>query len=131
MDNIGAPCVVVAHSYGGAPTTQALPGAEMVKRVVYVSGWQLDVGESALSVMGERPPGWLRENKEAGYYEMSPWDVFYRDLPEEEAAAAAAALGPQSRSSLEQSLTQAVWRTGTFTTHIYGEDEGSAQMYKG
>ncbi|MEV0715008.1 alpha/beta hydrolase [Asanoa sp. NPDC050611] len=50
--DIGRSCVVLAHSYGGAPTTQALAGVDSVLRVVYLSAWQLDVGESLLSIIG-------------------------------------------------------------------------------
>jgi pimeloyl-ACP methyl ester carboxylesterase len=123
VDSIDRPCVVAAHSYGAVPATQALPGAENVRRVIYICGWQLDVGESVLDEIGGKPLDWMPE-MEGGYYDMlTPREIFYADMPEEDVAAAAAALGPQSVSSFTETLTQAVWRTDTFTTHIYGKDE--------
>lgn len=130
VDGIGRPTVVAAHSYGAAPTTQALPGAETVRRVVYISGWQLDIGESVLDEIGGKPLDWMPE-KAGGYYDMTdPRTIFYPDLSEEDFAAAAAALGPQSVSSFTETLTQAVWRTGVFCTSFYGENEVQMPYYK-
>jgi pimeloyl-ACP methyl ester carboxylesterase len=131
VDKVGRPCVVVAHSYGSVPTTQALPGAETVRRVVYISGWQLDVGDSVLDQIGGKPLEWMPE-QEGGWYDMTaPREIFFSDLSEEDAAAAAAELGPQSVSSFTQTLTQAVWRTSIPTTHIYSEGEVMAPLFKG
>jgi pimeloyl-ACP methyl ester carboxylesterase len=131
VDSVGGPCVVVAHSYGAAAATQALPGAETVRRVVFLSGFQLDVGESIFSWTGGKPSPWMEADKDGVYYDMTmPREVFYQDLSDEDAAAAAAALGPHNLLSFEQTLTQAVWRTGTFITHIYGEDEVFAPAFK-
>src|SRR5690242_20031242 len=38
---IDGPVVVLAHSYGGVPTTQALGAAPNVQRIVYVAAFQL------------------------------------------------------------------------------------------
>jgi pimeloyl-ACP methyl ester carboxylesterase len=131
VDGVGGPCVVVAHSYGAAPASQALPGADNVRRVVFISGFQLDVGESILSHTGGAPAPWMQADENGIYYDMTmPREVFYQDMAAEDAAAAAAALGPQNLASCEQTLTQAVWRTGTFVTHIYGEDEAFAPAFK-
>ena len=43
---IDGPVVVVAHSYGGIPTTQALPYARNVRRIIYLAAFQLHAGES-------------------------------------------------------------------------------------
>jgi hypothetical protein len=40
--------VVVAHSYGGMPITQAAAGLPQVLHIVYLATFQLDVGESKL-----------------------------------------------------------------------------------
>jgi hypothetical protein len=97
---IDGPLVVVAHSYGGIPATQALSGAGNVVRIVYLAAFQLDVGESLLSGIGGSPAPWWNIRKRdgiAGYIEaMTPVDVFYGDVDPEVAQQAAAQLGYQS-----------------------------------
>ena len=60
---IEGPVVVVAHSYGGVPTTQAFRQAGNVARIIYVAAFQLLAGESLVSArrrvvdaMVEAPP---------------------------------------------------------------------------
>lgn len=48
----GKEVVVVCHSYGGTPTTQALAGLKGVKRVVYLAAIIPKVGESNAVAMG-------------------------------------------------------------------------------
>lgn len=38
---IDGPVVVLSHSYGAVPTTQALAGANNVRRILYLAAWQL------------------------------------------------------------------------------------------
>ncbi len=38
---IDGPVVVLAHSYGGIPTTQALPYARNVQHIIYLAAFQL------------------------------------------------------------------------------------------
>jgi hypothetical protein len=52
IDAVQAPLVVVGHSYGGAPVTQATPGAANVSHIVYVSAFALDEGESLMTCFG-------------------------------------------------------------------------------
>jgi pimeloyl-ACP methyl ester carboxylesterase len=130
VDTIGRPCVVAAHSYGAIPVTQGLPGAANLRRVVSICGWLLDVGESLLSTIGGKPLEWMPE-QEGGWYDMtSPREIFYADMSEEDAAAAAATLGPTSVASFTETLTQAVWRTEIPVTAIYAEDEVMAPFFK-
>jgi pimeloyl-ACP methyl ester carboxylesterase len=130
VDAIGRPCVVAPHSYGAVPVTQGLPGAANLRRVVSICGWLLDVGESILSVIGGKPTEWMPE-REGGWYDMtSPREIFYADMSEEDAAAAAATLGPTSVASCTETVTQAVWRTDVPVTAIYAEDEVMAPFFK-
>jgi len=46
---IDRPVVVVAHSYGGIPTTQGLTNARNVRQIVYLASFQLNVGDWLLS----------------------------------------------------------------------------------
>ncbi|NMO55716.1 alpha/beta hydrolase [Actinoplanes sp. TBRC 11911] len=126
-DAVDGPVVVVAHSYGAAPANQGLAGSANVVRIVSLAGFQLDVGESMLSRSeGKRPYYFGADHYDEGYFEMTdPVAIFYPDLDPAEAKIAVDALGPQSAASMEQSLTQAAWRT-IDTTYI--RTTGEAQV---
>ena len=113
---IHRPVVVLAHSYGGIPTTQGLTNARNVSHIVYLASFQLDVGDGLLS--GNRGGAllpWEKLHHRNGiddYVEaMTPETVFYNDLDATAAARAARQLGYQSYTSMRQPLTEAAWRT--------------------
>jgi pimeloyl-ACP methyl ester carboxylesterase len=64
IQEIDRPVVVVAHSYGGAVVSEgaALPN---VRHIVYVAGFQLDVGEALLGQGVDVPAWWVIENDQA------------------------------------------------------------------
>ncbi|MEU7798092.1 alpha/beta hydrolase [Micromonospora arborensis] len=109
------PVVVVAHSYGGIPTSQALAGADNVRRIVYLAAFQIEIGESLLSSAGGSPPPWWKIHQDAGtgeYVEaLNPAEVFYGDVDTEIARQAVTRLGYQSYRSKTQEQTQAAWHT--------------------
>lgn len=109
---IDGPVVVVAHSYGGIPVTEALGAADNVRRLVYLGGFQLEVGDSALSSMAADPPAYLEVHEKDGYFTVRrPQEIFYGDVDPELAREAVAKLGLQSLASGFQPLTQAAWHT--------------------
>lgn len=108
--------VVVAHSYGGVPTTQALANAPNVRKIVYLAAFQLEAGESLLS---QNPDGALwpwtklrhRDGAEDFVEVMTPAEVFYNDLDAVTAEFAVSEIGYQSYSSMRQPLTETAWKT--------------------
>ncbi|MEV1068997.1 alpha/beta hydrolase [Streptomyces sp. NPDC050263] len=119
LESIDGPVVVVAHSYGGIPASQAVAEAGNVARVVYLSAFQLDVGESLLGFYG------VPVSAERGDFETWPGDpveMFYGDLPRAEAEEAAKRLVPQSAKSFSDALTEAGWHTVP-STYIVCEDD--------
>ena len=119
--DVDGPVVVCAHSYGGVPVSQGLAGISAVKHIVYLNSFLLDIGESMLGNRGGTyPPHWrVHENEQ--YVEMIGAEkVFYNDLSQRDAEIAAAALGPQSLTSMRQPLTQAAWHD-TASTYVIGE----------
>lgn len=66
VEAIGGPVVVVAHSYGGIPTTQALVGMPNVKSIVYLAAFQLEVGDTLLSSVGGDPASWWEFHQQDG-----------------------------------------------------------------
>jgi pimeloyl-ACP methyl ester carboxylesterase len=131
VENVGGPVVVCAHSYGAVPASQGLAGVSAVKRLVYLTPFMLDVGESLLSSVGGTPPDfWGMEHAADGYTDMlRAEEIFYPDLDPETAAQAAAGLGPQSISSLEQPLTQAAWHSIP-STFVIGTKDLGAPFYQ-
>jgi pimeloyl-ACP methyl ester carboxylesterase len=126
VESVGGPVVVVAHSYGGAPTTQALVGLEsVVKRIVYLNAFMPDVGESVVGVLGGPDWFWGLEHVADGYYDMLfAEEVFYSDFEPLAAAMAAADLGPHSVKALEQPVTQAAWHTIP-SSYVIGEKDNA------
>jgi pimeloyl-ACP methyl ester carboxylesterase len=98
---IDGPVVVVAHSYGGIPTTQGLTNARNVRNIIFLASFQLDVGDSLLS---QNPGGVLlpwndlhhRDGIDDFVEAMTPETVFFNDLDATTAANAVSQIGYQS-----------------------------------
>ncbi|MCW2507931.1 MAG: hypothetical protein JWP68_1079, partial [Modestobacter sp.] len=52
LAGIEGPVVVVGHSYGGLPITEAATAEDGVAHLVYLCAFQLDVGDSLVSSLG-------------------------------------------------------------------------------
>lgn len=108
LGRIDGPVVVVAHSYGGVPVTQAVAETGGVSRIVYLAAYQLDAGESLLGFHGAPIP-----DDPAGLQPVpdDPHSMFYGDVPDTEAQEASRRLVPQSTRSFAEPLTKAAWHT--------------------
>jgi pimeloyl-ACP methyl ester carboxylesterase len=112
---IDRPLVVVAHSYAGVPTTQALSDAQNVERIIYLAAFQVNLGESLLTPNGGRLMPWAKLHRRDGigdYVEVTtPRTVFYNDVDDKTAETAVSQLGYQSYASMRQPLTEIAWKT--------------------
>jgi pimeloyl-ACP methyl ester carboxylesterase len=109
---VDGPVVVCAHSYGGMPVTEALKGVSNVVGLVYLCGFQLDVGDSLLSAVGGSAPSWWDVHRAERYVDpLRPFEIFYADVRPHTARGAVARLGHQALAAFEQPLTRAAWRT--------------------
>lgn len=123
IDAIDGPVVVVAHSYGGAPTTQGAAGAENVSHIVYLTAFMLDEGESLFGLVGEVEPDWWQVAEDGeSLMPGRPQEIFFNDVPEEAADAAAARLAPQSMAAVKTPITAVAWR-GIPTTYVICEQD--------
>lgn len=126
VEAIDGPVVVVAHSYGGVPTTQALVGAEDVAHLVYIAAFALDAGESLLGAVGGVAPSWWVVDgplTTAGTAEEPAEQLFFNDLPEDVARANAARLQAQATSPFQEAIDGAAWRSIP-STYVITERDG-------
>jgi len=124
IDAIDDDVVVVAHSYGGVPTTQGA-GAGNVTHIVFISAFVLDAGESLFAAVGSVQPDWWNVKDglaTAGTDARPAQTLFYADLPPAEADVAAARLTAQSERAYHDEVTVASWR-GRPTTYVITEQD--------
>lgn len=120
LASIDGPVVVLAHSYGGIPVTQAVAEAGNVLRVVYLAAYQLDVGESLLGHHGAPVPP-----EPHGFRPVpeGPVAMFYGDVHGSRADEAVGRLVPQSTRSFTDTVTRAGWRTLPSTYIVCEHDQ--------
>jgi len=112
IDDADGDILVVAHSYGGAPVSQAAEGARNVAHLLYLTAFMLDEGESLFGLVGGVAPGWwIMAPDERSLMPAGPEELFYNDLPPDQAKEAAARLQPQSVRAVRQPITAAAWRS--------------------
>jgi pimeloyl-ACP methyl ester carboxylesterase len=123
--------VLVGHSYGGEVISVAANGAANVKSLVYVAGYALDAGESAVKMSMRFPEGTLGATlappvpePDGGkdlYIDQAKFRAqFAADVPEAEAAAMAATQRPVTEAALGEAVGPPAWKTLP-SWFIYGE----------
>lgn len=122
LAGIDGPTVVVAHSYGGAVATQAITADSGVTHIVYLCAFQLDVGESLLGLVGGQAPPWW-EVHERHIVARTPEAIFYNKVSPELTARSVAALRLQSRTSVEEIVTQTAWSAVASTYVVCDADQ--------
>jgi pimeloyl-ACP methyl ester carboxylesterase len=125
LDDVAGPTVLVGHSYGGLPITEASAGRDDVVRLVYVCAFLLDVGVSLLDAAGGEPPAFWQVSEDGRWMTPGqPEQVFYADCPPDVTAAAVARLTPQSMSSCTTPLRAVGWSTLPATYVVADGDVG-------
>jgi pimeloyl-ACP methyl ester carboxylesterase len=127
VSSVDGPVLVLAHSYGGVPVTEALDTAtENVQRIVYLVSFPLGLGESmaATATQGGNlplPPNW-GVHEDEGYVTMDDPESLFYDAEPALARAAIDGLTYQSWSSLIQPVTNAAWQVIPSTYIIADKD---------
>jgi pimeloyl-ACP methyl ester carboxylesterase len=124
LDSIDGDVIVVAHSYGGIPITNAATGDPDVRALVYVAAYVPDEGETFGQIQ-ERVPGQLTPDRLViGPYTTPDGaesvgatiavdvfaGLFAADLPADQAAAVAAAQMPLDVAALGEPSGPPAWR---------------------
>jgi pimeloyl-ACP methyl ester carboxylesterase len=119
MKTIDGPIVLVAHSYGGAVTTEAATLVGNVKALVYLNALALDAGETNLGITERFPNEFgkaLRPQPFPGgtdlYVDRASFHrLFAADLPARTAARMASAQRPVSLAAVQEPSTEPAWKT--------------------
>ena len=120
LSDIGGPVVIMAHSYGGIPVTQASAAAHNVSRLIYLSAYLPDVDGSMFTLHGAPDP-----EDTTGLFPTigSPRISLYADLSDEESAAAESRLIDQTALSFAGRVTAAGWKHIPTTYIISDQDQ--------
>jgi len=117
IDQQGGPCLLVAHSYGGAVITEA-GNDPLVVGLVYIAAHMPDKGESEAD-NGKRFPSDLSKSNAIkktadGYTYLDPaqfHEYFAADVPAEQAAFMARSQVPNAADNFKALITSAAWRS--------------------
>ncbi len=124
VTSLAGPVVLVGHSYGGVVVTEAAQGLDQVQRLVYVTAFVPDAGESLLDQVTYGPLEWIVPAGEGllGVAEDRARDLFYADVDPAAAARAQQRLRPQAAASFGQPVQAAAWRDVPSTYVVCTED---------
>jgi pimeloyl-ACP methyl ester carboxylesterase len=102
LERIGGPVVVLAHSYGGLPVTEAAAAASNVSRLIYLAAFLVDPGVSLNTAIADPLP-----SGHSGTLPPPPDPVamLYADVPAVLADRAVARLVPQTIRSFNEVLS--------------------------
>ncbi|NMO52097.1 alpha/beta hydrolase [Actinoplanes sp. TBRC 11911] len=118
INKLSGPIVVVAHSYGGIPASEAV---ENVQHLVYLTAYVPDANESMVSLHGAPEP-----DSSEGLFHIprDPREQLYHDLPEEMRERAVSLMVDQRLQPFVDRTTRAAWRTVP-TSYIITDDDHS------
>mgnify|MGYP003331597408 CR=1 FL=1 len=110
VDSISGDCVVLGHSYGGLSLTEGLVGAKNVKKLIFLTAFVLDKGETLFQACGSVDPAWwVRNSDNTRLTTENPAAVFYNTCSKEIADKAVAQLRTHSLLSFNQEITKTAW----------------------
>jgi pimeloyl-ACP methyl ester carboxylesterase len=119
LKTINGPIVLVAHSYGGAVTTEAATQVGNVKALVYLNALAMDEGESNVEITQRFPnqfadalvprpfPGGVDLYVDTAKFRA----LFAPDIPGRTAATMATAQRPVVLAAIQEKATAPAWKT--------------------
>ncbi|GAA4995654.1 alpha/beta hydrolase [Actinopolymorpha pittospori] len=119
LASIEGPVVLLGHSYGGMPITEAAAGARNVERLIYLAAYMPDEGQSLFDIEGRPTP-----DDVSGVLPLSSGarTSFYSDLPDAEAEQAMSTLVDQTVRSFAEKVGAVAWRDIP-STYVVPEDD--------
>lgn len=135
----GQKVVMVAHSYGGIPTSEAVHGLDYKTRqtngqqggvihLFYCCSFIIEPNQTLHEAFGSKERPWynIAEDRMT-VTPIKPEEIFYNDLPEDEARRVSATLKPQSWQVFESKLNHASWQTIP-STYLYCLQDNAIPM---
>ena len=122
--------MVVVHSYGGIPTTQALEGLDLASRraaklpggvthLFFCCSFVVEEGQSLLSAFGSKNLPWFGVSEDqTEVVALTPEKIFYNDMTPEDVDFAVARIKPHSYQTYLSPLTFAAWKVIP-STYLY------------
>jgi pimeloyl-ACP methyl ester carboxylesterase len=111
VSKIDGDCVVLGHSYGGVVITEGVSDATNVKKLIYLTAFMLDAGETLYAACGSVDPAWWQvASDQSRLTAGTPAEIFYNTCAPEIAAAAVKELRTQSLPAFNQPLTKVAWK---------------------
>jgi pimeloyl-ACP methyl ester carboxylesterase len=120
------PTVVVAHSYGGIVTAAA--GVDSVRRLLLVSSYLPEAGQSLSSFGSEEPAPFLEVDPEGGTFTVRPdalAETFLQDCDPEIQHGALDKTARQSLAVLGAPVSAAAWHQVPSTYLVCADDRGT------
>ncbi|WP_217146074.1 alpha/beta fold hydrolase [Streptomyces sp. AC627_RSS907] len=125
LDSVKGPVVLVGHSYGGSVISQAAAGQSKVKALVYIAAFQPAKGESSAELAGKFPGSTLGPNLNPVPFRQADGSTgtdlyikqdtfraqFAADVPRDTADLMAATQRPITEAALNDTATEAAWKT--------------------
>jgi pimeloyl-ACP methyl ester carboxylesterase len=120
LASIEGPVVLLGHSYGGIPITEAAAGARNVERLIYLCAWMPDEGQSLFDLEGSPTP-----DDVSGLLPLinEPRTSLYGDLPDAEAEQALSTLVDQTVRSFAEKVGAVAWRDIPSTYIVAEQDQ--------
>jgi pimeloyl-ACP methyl ester carboxylesterase len=122
------PTVVVAHSYGGIVTAEAVAGVDAVRHLLLVSSYLPEIGQSLSSFGGEEPAPFLDIDPEGGTFTVrleALAETFLQDCDLEIQRQALDKTARQSLAVLVQPVQSAAWQHVPSTYLVCAQDRGT------
>jgi pimeloyl-ACP methyl ester carboxylesterase len=111
VEKVDGDCVVLGHSYGGVVITEGVAGATNVKKLIYMTAFMLDAGETLYAACGSVDPAWWQVAADQTRLTAgTPENIFYNTCTPEVAAAAVKELRTQSLPAFNQPLKNVAWK---------------------
>lgn len=120
LASIAGPVVLLGHSYGGIPITEAAAGMGNVDRLIYLAAYMPDKGQSMYTIHGIPDP-----EDTSGLFPLinEPRTSLYGDLPDADAEQAVSKLVNQTIRSFAEKVDAAAWRNIPSTYIITEQDK--------
>ncbi|KAI9760615.1 MAG: hypothetical protein M4579_001584 [Chaenotheca gracillima] len=130
----GSDCLLVMHSYGGVPGSEAVAGWDRAERakaglkggvlgLLYLASFVVPSGKSLFDMAGGKPPYFWDVQGDV-VNAMKPEEVFFNDLPVDVAQYWAKLMKPQSLGSINSPRASRGWK-GIPSTYLLCEKDNA------